>query len=189
MLIMVTKASPSISMFSRWQLAIKLFWQHFPLVYPIFGFFVLMNFIVPANINSSLAGLNWQWLLLLIGQYCLWFLLEAGWTYMAFTTTQKYLNTPEAERNWASISDSFGVLKNFFHGVGHFGLTFLITGFVELILTLLPWASIAFVGYKLIGLPQHVVTLWVKMLTNGLPEQTTALSQQNYASQCALLAM
>lgn len=184
---MTTSITPDnkMNMFTRWQVAVQLFWRHFPLVYPIFAFFVLLDFVIPKTAEAFQPEYTGKWMLLIAAIYCIWLLFESGWTYMAYEATKKYLNkTPVAsgdeEPGFSSISESFSVLKNFFPGVGHYGVSFLVAGFLEF----LPKILILGLGYYVLGAPQKLgalVATYQHVLSQpslSITEQQQALNQQ-----------
>lgn len=139
--------------------------QFFPMVYPIFGYFLLAAFLMPRGVANFE---HWGWWTVYAGVFLIMFLFKAGWNTTMFEACQSWMRhmgiikrpgiglsgqtfTPTIP----SFFESFGILKYFFPGVGVYGPDYLVGCLIETTLLTLPLAIAAGITYQFIGIPMH----------------------------------
>lgn len=161
--------------------------RFFPMVYPIFGYFVLTSFLIP---QGKIALDHWGLWTIYIGIFLIMFLFKAGWNAMMFEACQSWMRqaglikktgsgliTETSENMTPSFFESFQVLGKFLPGIGAYGLDYLLGCLLETVLLALPFVLALGLAYQFVGFPQLYLDGMFKIIETAL-SSGTALDQE-----------
>ncbi len=179
--------------------------RYLVIVYPIFFCLILIgllfNFVIP---NQSPDFGQWNWWVICLGIVSIVYLCQAGWNMMMYKavedwqTFKKDISTvkpssPEKLEEEGVMNTPFVLLKAFFPGVGEYGPSFLVGGFLWVLIMAIPIAIIMWVGYTYIGIPSFLTAFQptsqlspqdIQNIVDKLPA-----IQQNQLNEWGLLAI
>lgn len=184
-----TPASPAVnatelpSLFKLLGYATQVLGRFFPMVYPIFGYFVLTSFLIP---QGSVSVEHWGLWTVYIGIFLMMFLFKAGWNAVIFEACQSWMRqtgvikktgagllSENTETQSVSFFESFKILGAFLPGLGAYGLDYLLGCLLETLLLVLPFALMAWVAYQFVGFPSQYIEGMYKIIETALSSGQT----------------
>jgi hypothetical protein len=196
------------SLFQLLGFAVQIVGQFFPMVYPIFAYYILTSFLIPeVPFNAEKPFENPTLWVVFIGIFLIMFLFKAGWNAVMFEASQQWLKnlgflkpstnslqvpSDEPRRSAPTFFESFSILGHFIPGLGTYGLDYLIGCVLEVILLALPLVLMGGLAYALNGIPQQyidtIVPLFQKAFETGEQvDQAQAISVVNALPDAELI--
>jgi hypothetical protein len=156
-----SQEAPQGSVFSLFGETFLLLGRYFLIVYPVFLYFIISSLMVPRTAPDF--G-HWAWWVISLGLLGILFIFKAGWNHMMYKAVEDWQELKQKATQPEGVAVEmaqipFRILKEFIPGIGVYGPSFLIGGFVWVIFIALPVVLLAWLGYQYIGIPEFFQTL------------------------------